>query len=109
MKKVFRLSLNDEMEKFLAMNKPLRKDVRKFIAKLTSEAANCQAYSTRKQHLGVSGKGDRELDAVVGPIPDGKNIPLCLWKPHSDKGLRHLLSLCRECPKDEKDKLFEAL
>lgn len=33
----------------------------------------------------------------------------CLWKPHRDKGIRHKLLECRDCPKEEKAKLYDDL
>lgn len=50
MSHLYPTNLKAEIHKRPNMNKPLRKDIRKFIAKLTPESVQCQAYSVRKQH-----------------------------------------------------------
>lgn len=99
---MYPFSLKRKKEKCLSINKTLRKDVRKFIVKLTAEAGNCQVYSTKKQHRQDPLKEDDSAAPPTGCSPHAKKLPLCLWKLHADKSLRPLLSRCLEYPKEEK-------
>lgn len=38
-----------------------------------------------------------------------KDLPICLWPPHRERGIRHRLKDCRDCPDAEKKGLFEEL
>lgn len=36
------------------------------------------------------------------------NTPLCLWSKHKEEGIMNYFRDCEECPKEEKDKIFDA-
>lgn len=38
-----------------------------------------------------------------------KEIPLCLWDKNKKENILHLLKDCKDCSKDEKDRLFNLL
>lgn len=110
-------ALKKEMRERLDYDESLEKSVKLFIKVLTQEAINCQAYGTTKQADTVSLKKkerDQESSRGSGSAKGGSTStqsksqkPVCLFPPHKEKGLRHYLKDCRDCPKDMKDKLFE--
>ena len=120
------VALKKEMRKRVEFDTSLEKSVKGFIKLLTQEAINCQAYGGGKSNdSGSNGRGgrtditrqygDENSTTTAPPTPKGstktpkKLTPVCLWPPHKEKGLRHYLKDCRECPKEEKDKLFDKL
>lgn len=114
--------LKREMKKRLAYDEDLETNLRKFIKILTREAINCQNYAkdisdppkkTSAYPTGPSKGSNGSKNSDTPPTKPGKGNsekekPLCLWPPHKEKGFHHYLKDCKGCPKDEKDKLFEA-
>lgn len=83
---------------------------------MTKEAVNCQAYGHTKQietpKTTSRGHKDRPKGDHSASKPSSSSTkmkPICPFPPHKAKGLRHYLKDCRECPDDQKDKLFEEM
>ena len=87
---------------------------------LSREAENCQTYTAEvsdppKARPPSNSRRDKSASKTIGTSKGVTNVaspsnklPLCLWEEHSSKGIRHYLRNCKECPKDVKDRLFEA-
>lgn len=48
MQTAYQIKLKEEMPKCIDLNKPMRKDIRKYIARLSVETANYQAYAIQR-------------------------------------------------------------
>lgn len=113
--------LKQEMIRRVQYDDSLEKNVKKFISALIREAINCHTYAvteknavdsmTREkgQKSGKSSKGTGGNQDKARKEQKDKETPLCLWEEHKKKGIRHLLRNCKDCPKDEKDRLFNDL
>lgn len=108
--------LKKEIWKRLEYDETLEKSVKVFIKVLTQEAINCQAYGHNKSAEKTKQPGrnrkERSKDENPGPstsLTSKKTKPICLYPPHKAKGFRHYLKDCRDCPDDQKDKLFEEI
>lgn len=102
---VYPNKLKEEIQNCIDLNKPMWKDVSKFIARLSIEAANCQSYVIQKQARYPNPK----TDGLEPTAKDKDEKPLCLWKPNCDRGIQHKMAECGDCPKDEKAKFYGTL
>lgn len=107
MKRIYRKRLKYDIYRYSKTTERRNSDVRQFIQKFTLGAAKRQTYSTKsdekdnwKRNFETNDEDDS--DQKRGP-------PLCLWKPHTDKGIRHKLANCQKCTKEEKDKPSDEL
>lgn len=106
--------LKKEMRRRLDYDESLEKSVKVFIKLLSQEAINCQAYGLAKPTESPKQQREREhpKNAPAPSVPKAplkKPKPLCPYPPHKENGFRHFLKAFRDCPKDQKDKLFEDL
>lgn len=103
-------SLKKAMRERTEFDAALEESVKAFIKVLIQETVNCQTYGATKatevpkDTPKPTGNG---TDPSPTPTPTRKQKPVCPYPPHKAKGLRHFLKDCRDCPKDQKDKLFE--
>ncbi|CAN8076723.1 unnamed protein product [Agarophyton chilense] len=103
-------ALRKEMRKRLEYDESLESSVRAFIKILTQEAINCQAYAVSKgSESGPQRKQQKDSQVPITKSKSSNQKPICPYPPHKEKGQRHFLKDCRDCPKEEKDKLFEEL
>lgn len=107
-------ALKSEMYKRVSFDENLGEDVKKFITVVTKEAINCQFYSIETKEGSkttsvppTGGKMVSNSNSVRQKADKIKEPPLCLWEENSNDGVKHLLSNCKEFPKEVKDKLFE--
>lgn len=105
--------LKKEMRKRLEYDESLEKKVRNFIKVLRQEAINCQAYGSTKvveaaitKNRGSTKDGTASIDSP-NSSSSAKKKPICLYPPHREKGFRPYLKDCKECPNEQKEKLFE--
>ena len=54
-------------------------------------------------------KGDGKGTTSDMQATGRKKLPICIWPNHKGQGVRHYLRACKDCPKEEKDKLFDDL
>ncbi len=105
--------LGTEMKKILEFDESIRKNVRKFISKLSTEAINCQSYlglhndsisfeltdqprSTPKPNARRPCRGKRTRSRAVPQAMGSRRDPLIyLYPPHSAAGLRHYLVVAK--------------
>lgn len=81
-----------------------------FIKILGQEAINCQAYAFCKASDAFTPKKrTKEANVSAPKAKQGKPKPVCSYLPHKENGLRHYLKDCRDCPKEQKENLFEEL
>lgn len=91
---VYPSKLKNEMKTCIDLNKPIRKNVKIFIARQYVEAASCQSCAKNRQLKTPKPKQDGS-----GLYSDGRNEnTLCFWKPHHDRAI-----------KKRKAKLYEEL
>ena len=64
--------------------------------------------SSKPHKQGRSGNRQKEHENKKTQTKSTRSLPICLYGPHKERGLRHLLRDCRECPEEEKEKLFKA-
>ncbi|CAN8061403.1 unnamed protein product [Agarophyton chilense] len=103
-------ALRKEMRKRLEYDESLESSIRAFIKILTQEAINCQAYAVSKcSESGPQRKQQKDSQVPITKSKSSNQKPICPYPPHKEKGQRHFLKDCRDCPKEEKDKLFEEL
>lgn len=98
MQHLYVTNLKAKMHNLLDLNNSLKRDARKFIAKLTSEAVHCQVYSLCRRHCRARTDGKRQAEY---------KHPLCLWKPRREKRIHDNMLDYTDCPKDEKQKLLD--
>lgn len=100
------------MRERLDYDENLEKNVKVFIKQLTQEAINCQAYTANKASESSSARKQEKNSGSSTSSSStklAKQKPVWPYPPHKEKGLRHYLKDCRDCPKDKKNKLFEEL
>lgn len=103
-------ALKKEMRERLDFDESLEKNVKFFSKILAQEAINCQAYTANKPSEPASTRRrTKETDNAAPKSGPPKQKPICPYRPHKEKGLRYFLKDCRDCPKEQKDKLFEEL
>jgi len=102
-------ALKREMQERIDFDIRLQSNVKLFIKTLVKEAISCQAYNTEKKMNPIT------ASSASGSNPKGRNrrsegqqtqLPLCLFPPHKEKGLRHYIRDCRACTKEQQDKLL---
>lgn len=104
------------------MNQSIKKVVRKFIAKLSTQETSCQIYSlqfkSKKKHHNVSTSTQTNLTnnnntSATAQNTSGKDVkgqpPVCLWKPHKEKVCRHYMKYFRNCPQRRNNNLLKDL
>ena len=95
--------------------------MKKFIRVLVQEAVNCEVYghesfekvpkksNPTRPPSSRGNKGEGKGTRSDMPATGRKKLPICIWPKHKEQGVRHHLRDCKDCPKDEKDKLFDDL
>lgn len=120
-------ALKNELQRQTRYDKQMEKDVQYFITRLTEEAQACEKYSakegkTNQNSGGGAPRSDNKPDKKQPKSEKGKSDkhepeksstkeedPLCLWPTHKDKGIRHRLKDCPDCPSGERQALFDAM
>lgn len=108
------------MRRPMAYDEQLRKILRKFIVMPSREAVNFKVYGTESKNLPTkytaasSSTCTQRKDKQHGPKKDRTKQeisycekPPCLWEEQSKKCIRHYLRNCKECSKEENDRLFD--
>lgn len=103
------------IRKRLAYNELLEKSAKVFIEVVAQETISSQSYGAIKsighpqnprKNAGLgSGKDVKRRD----PSASSSKMPVCPYPLHKAEDLRHLLKDCHDCPRKQKDKLFETL
>ena len=114
-------ALKRELRRRVEFDKSLEENVKKFIRVLVQEAVNCEVYghesvekvpkksNPMRQPSSRVNKGDRKGTSSDMQATGRKTLPICIWPKHKEQGVRHYLRDCKDCPKYEKDKLFDDL
>ena len=98
------------MKERIEYDKSLKKYVKALVKVIRSEAVPCQIYSVKATdtvYTSQTVKKDQGNDrSEKGSSAHGKNPNnrVCLYPPHAEKGLKHLLRDCRSCPEEEMSK-----
>lgn len=98
--------LKTEMRKRLDYDENLEKSLKLFGKMLTQEGSAKTSESSSKTPRRAQKKGHSPSSPST---PGAQKKPICPYPPHKDKGFRHYLKDCKDCPSDVKDKLFEEL
>lgn len=109
-KNLYPTELRDKMKRNLDYDDALKENVRAFVNKLCNETRACQSYINSGKSTKSTSKEtskDKGTSYTSKSTNSLSKAPLCWWKPHADKGIRHKLVDCNECPEEEKKRIFE--
>lgn len=104
--KLYPVTLREALKERVELRDSLGKDLHKFIAALIEEA---EIDSKRKRSSGYHGNSVKKETKTgeSSSSTQSKFIPICLYPPCQRKGVRHHIRDCRECSKEEGEKLLK--
>lgn len=103
---------------FVLFDPSLAKIVSKFVSRMKDVAVSCQKYgeSVRKTKTSGSmifdpmkGKDTKYTRSTEGEDKKNINLPLCIWNPHQEKGVTHLIKDCTQWQPEEKETFLDVL
>lgn len=115
------VSLKDRLESDLSFSHhPLKKDFKGFLKHSIRLAEAFQIVDSgpptkrggkdrgaSKNNSRSGNKGNQDANkSETSNRKKSDNKPICLWPPHKERGLRHFLRECRDCPEEEKSRLL---
>ena len=106
-------ALKERLESDLGFSQhQLKKDFKAFMAHAVKLSEAFQLVDSGRQRKRQQHANGQNSTRQSSPSESNSNttkseVPLCLWPPHSSKGIRHLLKHCRDCPADEKKRLLQ--
>lgn len=75
-----------------------------------SNKKNRKADSVMQNRPNKSRSGNKtDKDSNKKPLQGKKtsDLPVCLWPPHAERGIRHYLKDCRACPEEDKKRIIQ--
>ncbi len=103
--------LKAQIEKDLEYRPSLKMDVKSFIKHVAMQAEHIEKSKGFSKSL--TNKPESTRTDLLSKSEDttkkrnDRKKPICLFPPHKEKGFRHFLDDCKDCPPDQKSKLIE--
>lgn len=63
--------------------------------------------SNRANKSRSGNQSDKEGTKKFNSGKKAEDLPVCLWPPHAERGIRHYLKDCRACPDEEKKRILQ--